>query len=55
MRQTPQQRTRTSTCPGPGAGRGRSIRASGPLSCGDEPEPVPAYALVDLQALDRAA
>jgi hypothetical protein len=26
-----------------------------PLSCGDEPEPVPAYELVDLAVLDRAA
>jgi hypothetical protein len=33
----------------------RSEQAPRPISCGDEPEAVPAYELVDLQALDRAA
>jgi hypothetical protein len=41
-------------------GRLRAVVARGeaeprPISCGDEPEAVPAYELVDLAALDRAA
>lgn len=42
------------------AGRLRAVvarheQAPRPISCGDEPEAVPGYELVDLQALDRAA
>jgi hypothetical protein len=42
------------------AGRVRAVvarheQAPRPISCGDEPESVPAYELVELEALDRAA
>jgi hypothetical protein len=42
------------------SGRPRAVVASReaaprPISCGDEPEPVPAHELADLAVLDRAA